>query len=148
VADSNPAAEYEETLAKARGFLAAIWSRRRFGFPLPIRFRRSRPRAKFCTSWRAPRPEKGADEALLLNTNGEAAETASGNLFWISTTNHLHRADGRGILPGITRAVVLEICQTLGLETNKRVIKPEALRNSNGHFRHAKRAGHRAGGGV
>jgi len=29
---------------------------------------------------------------------------------------------------------VLEICQTLGLQTNKRVIKPEALRNSEGIF--------------
>jgi branched-subunit amino acid aminotransferase/4-amino-4-deoxychorismate lyase len=38
------------------------------------------------------------------------------------------------VLPGITRAVVLEICQTLGLPTNKRVIKPEALRNSDGIF--------------
>ena len=41
---------------------------------------------------------------------------------------------GCGVLPGITRAVVLEICQALGLETNKRVIKPEALRNSEGIF--------------
>ena len=41
---------------------------------------------------------------------------------------------GRGVLPGITRAVVLEICQTLGLPTNKRVIKPGALRNSEGIF--------------
>lgn len=40
----------------------------------------------------------------------------------------------RGVLPGITRSVVLEICQTLGLPTNKRVIKPEALRNSEGIF--------------
>jgi branched-subunit amino acid aminotransferase/4-amino-4-deoxychorismate lyase len=30
--------------------------------------------------------------------------------------------------------VVLEICQALGLLTNKRVIKPEALRNSEGIF--------------
>jgi branched-subunit amino acid aminotransferase/4-amino-4-deoxychorismate lyase len=29
---------------------------------------------------------------------------------------------------------VLEICQTLGLLTNKRVIKPEALKNSEGIF--------------
>ncbi|HEX3889869.1 MAG TPA: aminotransferase class IV, partial [Verrucomicrobiae bacterium] len=41
---------------------------------------------------------------------------------------------GRGVLPGITRAIVLEICQTMGLQTNKRVIKPEALRNSEGIF--------------
>jgi branched-subunit amino acid aminotransferase/4-amino-4-deoxychorismate lyase len=27
--------------------------------------------------------ERGADEALLLNTNGEVAETAGGNFFWV-----------------------------------------------------------------
>ena len=78
--------------------------------------------------------EKGADEALLLNTNGEVAETASGNLFWIFSGQVCTVPAGRGVLPGITRAVVLEICQSLGLPTDKRVIKPEALRNSEGIF--------------
>jgi aminodeoxychorismate lyase len=78
--------------------------------------------------------EKGADEALLLNTNGEVAETAGGNLFWVFHDKICTVPTGCGVLPGITRAVVLEICQTLGLQTNKRVIKPEALRNSEGIF--------------
>jgi branched-subunit amino acid aminotransferase/4-amino-4-deoxychorismate lyase len=83
---------------------------------------------------RAEAKEKGADEALLINTNGEVAETAGGNLFWVYQDTICTVPTGRGVLPGITRAVVLEICQTLGLETNKRVIKPEALRNSQGIF--------------
>ncbi|HTA95410.1 MAG TPA: aminotransferase class IV [Verrucomicrobiae bacterium] len=83
---------------------------------------------------RAEAQEKNADEALLINTNGEVAETASGNLFWIYQDKICTVPTGRGVLPGITRAVVLEICQSLGLETNKRVIKPEALRNSEGIF--------------
>jgi branched-subunit amino acid aminotransferase/4-amino-4-deoxychorismate lyase len=78
--------------------------------------------------------EKGADEALLINTNGEVAETASGNLFWVYQDKICTVPTGRGVLPGITRAIVLEICQTLGLQTNKRVIKPDALRNSQGIF--------------
>jgi aminodeoxychorismate lyase len=77
---------------------------------------------------------RGADEALLINSNGEVAETASGNLFWVYQDTICTVPTGRGVLPGITRAVVLEICQTLGLPTNKRVIKPEALRNSEGLF--------------
>lgn len=77
---------------------------------------------------------QGADEALLLNTNGEVAETAGGNLFWVYHDKICTVPTGRGVLPGITRAVVLEICQTLGLETNKRVIKPEMLRNAGGIF--------------
>jgi len=83
---------------------------------------------------RAEAAEQGADEALLINTNGEVAETASGNIFWIYNDQICTTPTGRGVLPGITRAVVLEICQALGLQTNKRVIKPEALRNSEGIF--------------
>jgi aminodeoxychorismate lyase len=83
---------------------------------------------------RAEANEKDADEALLINTNGEVAETTSGNLFWIYDDKICTVPTGRGVLPGITRAIVLEICQALGLQTNKRVIKPEALRNSTGIF--------------
>ena len=78
--------------------------------------------------------ERGADEALLLNTNGEVAETAGGNIFWVYQNSICTVPTGRGVLPGITRAVVLEICQSLGLETNKRVIKPQHLRNAEGIF--------------
>jgi aminodeoxychorismate lyase len=83
---------------------------------------------------RAEAEEKGADEALLLNTNGEVAETAGGNIFWIYQDRVCTVPSGRGVLPGITRAVVLEICQSLGLTTNKCVIKPEMLRNADGIF--------------
>lgn len=78
--------------------------------------------------------EQGAEEALLLNTNGEVAEAAAGNLFWVYREKICTVPTGRGVLPGITRAVVLEICQNLGLPTNKRVIKPEALRQGDGIF--------------
>jgi aminodeoxychorismate lyase len=83
---------------------------------------------------RAEAVEKGADEALLLNTNGEVAETASGNLFWIHDDAICTVPTGHSVLPGVTRAVVLEICHSLGLETNTYVIKPEALHGSNALF--------------
>ena len=83
---------------------------------------------------RAEAEEQGADEALLLNANGEVAETAGGNIFWVYQDKICTVPTGRGGLPGITRAVVLELCQSLGLETNKRVIKPEQLRNAEGIF--------------
>ena len=83
---------------------------------------------------RAEAVEKGADEALLVNTNGEVAETTSGNLFWVYNDKICTVPTGRGVLPGITRAVVLEICQSLELPTNKCIIKPEALKHSEGIF--------------
>jgi aminodeoxychorismate lyase len=78
--------------------------------------------------------EQGADEALLVNTNGEVVETASGNLFWVGDGEICTVPTSCGALPGITRAVVLEICQSLGLPVNERVIKPEALGKSEGIF--------------
>jgi len=83
---------------------------------------------------RAEAEAQGVDEALLLNTNGEVAETAGGNIFWIYQDRICTVPTGRGVLPGITRAVVLEICQSLGLPTAKCVIKPEQLRKAEGIF--------------
>lgn len=78
--------------------------------------------------------EKGADEALLVNTNGEAAETASGNLFWVYRDTVCTASTDCGALPGVTRAVVLAICKALGLPVSERAIKLETLRNSEGIF--------------
>ncbi|HYT60936.1 MAG TPA: aminotransferase class IV [Haliangiales bacterium] len=83
---------------------------------------------------RAEAEAADADDALLLNTNGEVAETSSANLFWIYRDTVYTTPTGRGALPGITRAVVLELCQALNLPSNKRVIKPESLRKSDGIF--------------
>jgi len=83
---------------------------------------------------RAEAEAKDADDALLVNTSGEVVETAGANLFWVYYDRICTPPTGRGALPGITRAVVLEICQVLGLTTNKRVIKAESLRHSEGLF--------------
>ena len=83
---------------------------------------------------RAEAAERGADEALLLNTNGEAAETAGGNLFWVHDDTICTGPAEGGALPGVTRAVVLEICERLKLKTAQRLIKPAALKNSEGIF--------------
>lgn len=76
----------------------------------------------------------GADDALMLNTNGEVAETSSANLFWIYRDTVYTTPTGRGMLPGLTRAVVLEICQAQNIPAGKRIIKPDALFNSEAIF--------------
>lgn len=83
---------------------------------------------------RAEAAGKGADEALLLNTNGEAAETASGNLFWVHDGAICTAPVACGLLPGVTRASVLEICGHLGLKTAYRAIQPAALKRAAGIF--------------
>jgi aminodeoxychorismate lyase len=83
---------------------------------------------------RAEAVERGADEALLVNTDGEVAETAGGNVFWVSDGNVCTIPSERGILPGVTRAAVLEICRTLGLPVSERVIVPEEFKKAKGVF--------------
>ncbi|HZT23004.1 MAG TPA: aminotransferase class IV [Verrucomicrobiae bacterium] len=83
---------------------------------------------------RAEAVGQGADDALLLNTHGEVAETAGGNLFWVEADRPGTAPAGRGLLPGITRAVVLEICRALGRPVNERIIPPQALAQASGLF--------------
>lgn len=64
---------------------------------------------------RAEAEAAGADEALLLNTEGYVVEGASSNLFWIECGAVCTPALTSGILAGVTREVVRELCSKLGL---------------------------------
>jgi branched-chain amino acid aminotransferase len=83
---------------------------------------------------RAEADAAGADEALLLNSDGYVVEGASSNLFWIQDQTICTPALPSGILPGVTRAVVLELCQKLGLPTREANITLEALHKTDGLF--------------
>src|SRR5205814_3108694 len=76
----------------------------------------------------------GADEALLLNTNGFVVEGASSNLFWIEGDTICSPPLASGILPGVTRAVVLAICKILKLRVREIQILPDELRKVEGIF--------------
>lgn len=83
---------------------------------------------------RAEADEAGADEALLLNTDGFVAEAASSNLFWIVDGAVCTPPLEFGALPGVTRGVVLEICRELGLPTREVSSRLEELRRAEGVF--------------
>ncbi len=72
----------------------------------------------------------GADEALLLNTQGEVAEGAAANLFWVRGPILYTSPAAVGMLPGVTRAVLLEICAQQGFQVKKRLIQLNQLLNS------------------
>ena len=57
----------------------------------------------------------GADEAILLNEQGLIAECSTSNLFLAVEGRLLTPSAESGILPGITREVVLELAQGLGI---------------------------------
>jgi aminodeoxychorismate lyase len=83
---------------------------------------------------RAEADAAGADEALLLNTDGFVVEGASSNLFWVEDGTVCTPAVAAGILPGVTRAVVLEICQQLGFRTREANISVKELRGAESVF--------------
>jgi branched-chain amino acid aminotransferase len=68
---------------------------------------------------RAEADDAGCDEVLFLNDAGFAVETASGNLFWIDKGEVCTAPLSTGILPGVTRSVLFEVCDAMG----KRVIE-------------------------
>lgn len=83
---------------------------------------------------RAEAEAAGADEALLLNTDDYVVEGASSNLFWIERDTICTPPLASGVLAGVTRAVVVEICQTLGLKVNEADIDTERLKTVDGIF--------------
>lgn len=76
----------------------------------------------------------GADEALMLNTQGHVAEAASGSLFWIESGTVCTPPIDAGCLAGITRGVVLELAGQVGLETAEPLRTGEELRMADGVF--------------
>ena len=83
---------------------------------------------------RAEAEAQGADEALLLNTKGEVAEAASSNLFWIEAETVCTTPLASGILAGVTREFVLELCATLGLRVQEKTATVETIRKASGAF--------------
>lgn len=82
---------------------------------------------------RAEAEAQGADEALLLNTDGEVAETASANVFWIEQ-GKVYATPANVALPGITRAVVFELCEKEGIVVLEQRCPPVELNDADGVF--------------
>lgn len=77
---------------------------------------------------------RGADEAILLNTNGYLAEAAVSNIFLVKGRSLLTPSVDCGILPGITRKAVLELAPNLGLEVVEGKLRLSELTGSSEAF--------------
>jgi aminodeoxychorismate lyase len=75
-----------------------------------------------------------ADDALLVNTNGDVAETTSANIFWIERETVCTPPLSSGALAGVTRGVILERCKQLNIRCEEKDISAEALLKTNGVF--------------
>jgi aminodeoxychorismate lyase len=83
---------------------------------------------------RAEADEAGAQEAILLNTDGFPAEGTTSNLFWIKGETIFTPPLRAGALPGVTRAAVLELCVKMNIKFKERNAKPRELLQADGAF--------------
>lgn len=75
----------------------------------------------------------GYDEALLLDMEGFIAEGPGANLF-IEKGGVLYTPQRGSILPGITRATVIEICETLGIQVVEKKLTLEEVYKADSAF--------------
>jgi branched-chain amino acid aminotransferase len=77
--------------------------------------------------------EQGFDEALLLDINELVAEGPGANVFY-EKDEKLFTPSLGNILPGITRATVIEICNELGIAVSEKQISPAELKGADAVF--------------
>jgi branched-chain amino acid aminotransferase len=75
----------------------------------------------------------GYDEALLLDINGNVAEGPGANIFF-EKNGKLFTPPPGNILPGITRATVIELCHELGIPLEERLFTLDELKQAESVF--------------
>ena len=78
--------------------------------------------------------EKGADDALLLDTNGNVACASAANIFLWEGDKLITPSMNCGILPGITRAALLELAPEIGIDVVEEEIAPGRVVDISGAF--------------
>jgi len=69
----------------------------------------------------------GAEEAIMLDLEGNVAEATAANLFVVLAGRLITPALGTGVMPGITRDTLLQLAPTLGYEVEERAVSPKEL---------------------
>ncbi len=71
--------------------------------------------------------DQSANDALLLDHQGAVAETSAANIFWVRHGVVQTPPLETNALPGVTRALVIELCGSLGLRFSETMMMPEEL---------------------
>lgn len=77
--------------------------------------------------------QRGYDEGVLLDMNGNIAECPGSNIF-IEKDGVLYTPPVGNILPGITRKTVIDICKELDLQVTEKAITPEQFLEADSAF--------------
>ncbi len=71
--------------------------------------------------------EKGLDEGFYLNFNNELTEAIFSNIFLVKNKEIITPPIEAGLLPGITREIILEIAPFLGFEIQEKTVNKEEI---------------------
>lgn len=77
--------------------------------------------------------DNGFDEALVLDVNGYVAESSGANIFY-EKDGVLYTAPKGHILPGITRATVIELANELNIPVVEKFFTPKEMRGTDAGF--------------
>ncbi len=77
--------------------------------------------------------DNGYDEALLLDIAGNVAEGPGANVFY-EQDGKLYTPPAGHILPGITRATVIALCEELNIPVEEKSFTPEEMRGADSAF--------------
>ena len=76
----------------------------------------------------------GMDEALLLNEDGYIAEGGGGNVFFVKDSKLVTSSPNSGIIPGVTREVVMELADSLGISVSEGTVGLGVIRKCDEAF--------------
>ncbi len=87
-----------------------------------------------CTLSKHEAEQLGYSESLMLDHEGNVAESTSANVFFKDKNGELHTPIPDSFLNGITRQTVIEIAKSKNINVHERKISPKELSNFSGCF--------------
>ena len=87
-----------------------------------------------CTLSKHEAESKGFTDSLMLDHDGNIAESTGANIFFKDKNGSLHTPTPDSFLDGITRRCVIKIAKSKGIKIFERKIKPEEMSNFVGCF--------------
>ena len=87
-----------------------------------------------CTLSKHEAEAQGFTDSLMLDHEGNIAETTGANIFFKNKNEELHTPIPDSFLDGITRREVIKIAKLKGIKVVERKIKPEEMKDFDGCF--------------
>ena len=89
-----------------------------------------------------------ADDGLILNSDGNVTEISSANVFWVENGALRTPPISDGVLPGVTRRLVIDLAPALGQAVREESAAPDRLQQAEAGFVTSAATGIRAIGQV